>query len=229
MLIITNGKKTSRKQITTVHTHPRRVRVSRKNPGGITIVDEHLRRLPGSYLDPEEIDKIAKEYDLKDLVFPTAGKLPKYKNADKYDKLIAIWTDYFNKKFKAEPKLDPDVIKALIGSESGFNLNPKNPKAIGIAQITKETCKIMQDPKGETKDFIFSKIRQKDLKDPNIAIPMATRWIFRKRELAEHKLKRAPTDEEVILEYKGLLKSKSEWKNNALINFKETYELLKSK
>ena len=223
------AKKSSRKQVTTVRTHPRQVRVSRKNPAGITIVDEYLRRIPGSYLDPEEIEKTVKEYDLKDLILPTAGKLPKYKNADKYDKLIAIWTDYFNKKFKVEPKLDPDVIKALIGSESGFDLDPDNPKAIGIAQITKETHKIMQDPKGETKDFLFSKIRQKDLKDPSIAIPMATRWIFRKRELAEHKLKRPPTDEEVILEYKGLLKSKSEWKNSALDSYREKYGKLKSK
>lgn len=91
-----------------------------------------------------------------------------------------MWTDYFNKKFNSNPPLDPDVVKALIASESGFRLDPKENKiAFGIAQITKPTFKILQAPDGETKDFIFKKIRQKDLKDPNIAIPLAVRWLHR--------------------------------------------------
>lgn len=36
----------------------------------------------------------------------------KYKNADKFDEIIAVWTDLFNKKFNADPPLDPDVVKA---------------------------------------------------------------------------------------------------------------------
>ncbi|MCB0349721.1 MAG: hypothetical protein KDD38_00975 [Bdellovibrionales bacterium] len=38
--------------------------------------------------------------------------------------------------------------------------------ALGIAQITKKTLKILKDTNGESKDFIFKGIRQKDLKDP---------------------------------------------------------------
>lgn len=218
------------KRVTTVREHPRHVPISGKNPGGVTIVDQHIRRLKGTYLDPNEIESVFKGYDRRALTRPTSGKLGEYKNADKYDEIIAIWTDYFNKKFGVDPPLDADVVKALIASESGFRLDPlENKVAIGIAQITRSTLKILQDPTGEAKDFIFDKVRQKDLKDPNIAIAMATRWLFRKRETAKSKLKRDPDAEELILEYKGLLKSKSLYKNKALEKFRKEYAELKKR
>ncbi len=219
-----------RKKITTVREHPLRVPVSEKNPVGITLRDRHLRRLKGTYLDAAEIESVFKNYDRKDLVYPVFRKLDKYKNADNYDEVIAIWTDYFNKKFKAVPPLDPDVVKALIASESGFRVDPyENKKAFGITQITPDTLKILQDLKGEAKDFIFNKIHRKDLKDPGIAIPMGVRWLFRKRSTASNQLKRAPDHEELILEYKGLLKSKTDLKNKALEIYREHYGLLKKK
>lgn len=222
--------KKDQKKITTVREHPLHVPVSKKNPTGMTIRDRHLRRLKGTYLDVAEIEDIFKNYDRKNLAYPTAKKLNKYKNADKYDEIIAVWTDYFNKKFNANPPLDPDVVKALISSESSFRTDPSENKiALGIAQITKKTLRILQDPKGEARDFIFNKIRQKDLKNPDIAIPMAVRWLFRKRATAMSKLKRAPDHEELILEYKGLLKSKTDYKKQGLKNFKEDYEKLKKK
>ena len=67
----------------------------------------------------------------------------------------------------------------------------------------------------------------KDLKNPNIAIPMGIRWLFRKRETARAKLKRTPTDIELILEYKGLLKSKTPWKRSALDSFNRHFKKLK--
>ncbi len=223
------GNKKPRKRVTTVHEHPRHVPVSPKNPEGITIVDQHLRRLKGTYLDPDAINSVFKSYDRKGLLYPTVGRLP-YENSDAYDEVIAVWTDYFNKKLNANPPLDPDVVKALLGSESEFRLNPSGNKiAFGIAQITKKTLKIIQDPRGETKEFIFNKIRQKDLKNPNIAIPVSIRWLLYKSKRAEAKLGRAPTPEEIILEYKGLLKSTSDYKGNALAKFKRDYDLLKKK
>lgn len=218
------------KKVTTVREHPLHVPVSKKNPTGITIRDRHLRRLKGTYLDASEIKSIFENYDRRGLVYPTPGKLRKYKNSDKYDEVIAVWTDYFNKKFNSNPPLDPNVVKALIASESGFRTDsPENKIALGIAQITKSTLKILQDPKGETNDFIFRNIRQKDLKDPHIAIPMAVRWLHRKRATAMNQLKRAPDHEELILEYKGMLKSKTDLKNKALENYREHYGLLRKK
>lgn len=216
----------AKKKITTIKEHPRKVSVSKKNPKGITIVDKHPRRLDGAYLDKKEIDKIVKGYDLKKIIHPKSNRLP-YSDSDKYEELMAIWTDYFNKKFPSDSLLDPDVVKALIGSESGFDIDPVNPQAFGIAQITKQTFKALQDPKGEVKEFTFTKFILKDLKDPKIAIPMAIRWLFRKKRLAQGKLGREPSAEEIILEYKGLLKSKSDYQKNALKKFKELYALLK--
>lgn len=222
--------KKSDKKITTVHQHLRHVPISKKNPNGVTTIHQHLRRLKGTYLDSIEINKVFKEYDRTSLTYPSTKKLPEFRNADHYDHSIAIWTDYFNKKFNSDPPLDPDIIKALIASESGFRPDPpENRIATGITQITKETLRILQDPKDEAKDFIFNKVRQKDLKIPDIAIPMAIRWLFRKKETARSKLAREPNSEELILEYKGMLKSGSRLKEEALKNFRENYARLKQK
>lgn len=217
----------AKKKVTIVKEFPRKVPVSKKNPTGVTIVDRHPRCLKGTYLNDKEIDETFKNYDKKNIVYPASKKLPKYPDADKYDDQIAVWTDYFNKKFPSDSLFDPDVVKALIGSESDFRLDPFNPQAIGIAQITKETFKALQDPKGEVKEFIFTKFIQKDLKNPSYAIPMAIRWLFRKKRLAKGKLGREPNAEEIILEYKGLLRSKSKYKDDALKSFREKYALLK--
>ncbi len=124
----------------------------------------------------------------------------------------------------------PNVVKAMISSESDFKLDPPgNPKATGIAQITPETLKALQDPAGEVKDFIFKNIRKNDLKNPDIAIPMAIRWLSRKKRLAEGKLGRAANAEEIILEYKGLLKSNSKFKGKAIEKFRKEYGQLTGK
>jgi hypothetical protein len=221
-------KKMPRKAIT-VHEHPMHVPVSKKNPSGFTIRDQHLRRVNGTFLNREEIDSVFTNYDRKALIYPTSKKL-EFENCDNYDDIIAVWTDYFNRKFSSAPRLDPDVIKALIASESEFVENPpKNKKAFGITQITLETFNTLQDPNGEVKEFIFKDIRKKDLKDPSINIPMAIRWLFRKKRLAEGKLGRTADTEEIILEYKGLLRSKTDFKNSALEKFRKHYAELKKK
>lgn len=81
----------------------------------------------------------------------------------------------------------------------------------------------MQDPNGEAKDFIFNKISQKDLENPDIAIPIAIRWLSHKKAMVERKLGRPATHEDIILEYKGLLKSDTTFKNNALEKYRELY------
>ncbi len=228
-------KKTKKGTRTTIiREHPRHVPVSEKNPTGITIVDRHPRRLPETYLDAAQIKEIFKKYNRKGIAYPISRKLqneyPKI-DTNKYDELIAVWTDYFNKKFEANPSLDPDVVKALIGSESGFRADPaENRKtALGVIQITKSTLKILLDPKGEVSSFTFKDIRQKDLIDPAVSIPLGVRWLFRKRVTAQSKLKRTPTHTELILEYKGLLKSKTDWKRKALESYQKHYKALKSK
>lgn len=224
------AKKKTGKKLTTVREHPMHVHVSEKNPTGITIRDRHIRRLPGTYLKREEISEVFKNHRRKGILFPTAGKIARPKNADNYDELIAVWVDYFNNKLKTEPPLDPDVFKALLASESTFRHHtPENKIAFGIAQITKQTWSILQDPKGEATEFVFSDIRQKDLRDPNIAIPMGIRWLMYKSKRAAAKLGKQPSHEDIILEYKGLLKSKTQYKDKALESYRYYYGLLKNK
>lgn len=223
-----NGK--VKKKATTVREHPMQVPISEKNPTGITLRDQHIRRLQGTYLKREEINEVFKGHNRKGIHFPRAGQIPKPKNADNYDELIAVWVDYFNNKLKTDPPLDPDVFKALLASESTFRHHtPQNKTAFGIAQITRETWSILQDPKGEAKEFIFNDIRQKDLRDPDIAIPMGVRWLMYKSKRAAAKLGKQPSHEDIILEYKGLLKSKTEYKDNALKSYRYYYALLKNK
>lgn len=213
------------KKTTTVRTHPRHVKSSSKNPDGITIVGKHLRRVPGTFLDEKEIYKIANGYSLKGIKKPSKDNL---ESADDnlYDNQIALWTNYFNKLFNIAPALDPNMIKALIGSESNFKVDARTPQAIGIAQVTKQTLKIVQDPNGEVKDFIFNNISQKDLENPDIAIPIAIRWLSHKKSMVEKKLGRPSTHEDIILEYKGLLKSDSTYKSNALKKYRKYYDML---
>ena len=47
-------------KIVKVKEHLRKVPISPKNPKGLTIVDEHVRRLEGTYLDLKELEKIFK-------------------------------------------------------------------------------------------------------------------------------------------------------------------------
>lgn len=131
-----------KEKVISVREHPRNVPITQKNPQGITIVDKHLRRLYGTYLNSQEIKTVVKNYPRIGLVFPTPRDLNFKKVGNLYDETIAIWTDYFNKKFK---------------------------------------------------------------------------------------LKREPTHEELILEYKGLLKSKTLYKDNALISYRKNYNDLKKK
>jgi hypothetical protein len=50
-----------------------------------------------------------------------------------------------------------------------------------------------------------------DIWDPNKNICASIRWLFRKRETAKAVLKREPTWEEVLLDYKGVVKSKTDY------------------
>lgn len=211
-----------------VQEHSRRVPISNKNPSGRTIVDRHLRHIDGQYLDLNLINLIFKNYDKKNILYPAKGKL-NLPNEDKYDDAIAIWVDYFNKKLNLKSPLDPDMIKALIASESTFKPNAVIAKATGLTQITTDTLKILQDLSGESKEFVFKDIRRKDLKDPIISVPLGVRWLAYKKQYAEKILKRAATSDEVIQVYKGILNDNSETAKRIMKDYRDFYEKLKKK
>ena len=58
---------------------------------------------------------------------------------------------------------------------------------------------------------------------------MAIRWLYRKKDLAKHKLGREPNHEEIILEYKGWLMDDTPLKAKGLENYREKYAKLNSK
>lgn len=154
-------------------------------------------------LYPDEINEIAERYfsDKLDMPCPNGFK--------KFDLNIAGWTKYWNDIFKETPPLDPNLIKALIESESTFlernTHKGKNGRidAWGLLQLRNLTRKILGDEKGELKDHYLT-LTKDDLLKGNVNICAGIRWLFHKRLLASRKLKRSATWMEAIAEYKGL-------------------------
>lgn len=55
--------------------------------------------------------------------------------------------------FNLDDPLDPNLVKALIATESGFRIDPKTNKiARGIMQVRNTTRKYLADIKGELKN-----------------------------------------------------------------------------
>jgi hypothetical protein len=203
-----------------VTDHPLWVPPTDKRPGYHTTRDGHCSANPTrgkskvieDYLTAEEMQMIADKYYSKLTGPPASGKLPEYAvGADNFDHLIRGWTKYWNDVFKPDEPLDPDLVKALIATESSFELKPLAPnagtagKAHGLIQLTDQAIKALGDPNGELLSH-FVKISTKDTSDPNLSIGAGIRWLFRKRDLASHRLKRQATWREGIAEYKAYLK-----------------------
>lgn len=193
-----------------VRTHPLSVPPSKKNPAGsVTTRRGHCAHNPSGkdQLYPDEIHEMAEQNfkNVKDKPCPIA--LGHGKAGTQYDDLIAGWTKYWNDVFKPEPPLDPNVVKALISTESSFrpkklaNESDQN-SARGLMQITNKTRKILGDEKGELKDHYLTVTRE-DLNDPSNNICAGIRWLFRKREIATSLLKRSASWEEAVHEFKG--------------------------
>jgi hypothetical protein len=126
-----------------VKTHPLHVPPNKTHPDGtVTTRHAHCARNPSGKdeLYPEEVGKISNENfsGLKDRPCP----LPlKFANGVKYDDFIAGWTQYWNKVLKPDTPLDPNLVKALIASESGFDpgklANKKNSNSARYEDLKK--------------------------------------------------------------------------------------------
>ncbi len=191
-----------------VVTHPLRVPISQKNPTGKTIRGGHCHSNPSKkdQLYSGEIQKIAGSHFNRVKKLPTPDKLDRRKG-NSYDKIIAGWTKYWNEILKPEVPLDPNLVKTLIRTESDFKekakiLASKGNWARGLMQITDETIGILKNERGELKDFLIN-IDQKEAFDPNLNICAGVRWLFQKKRLLEHRLKRDASWEETAMEYKA--------------------------
>lgn len=219
-----------------VKTHPLTIPPSKKNPqGGVTIRRGHCARNPTGkdQLYPDEIKEIAKQNfsKVKERPCPTDLGFSGANKGSQYDELIAGWTKYWNDIFRPEPPLDPNVVKALIATESRFDhqiwANPKDKNsARGLMQITNETRKILSDETGELKDHFLTLTRE-DLIDPSVNICAGIRWLFRKRAIASDILKRTATWDEAVAEFKGVRMATKTRGKELLERFNNKLEALK--
>ena len=192
-----------------VKEHPRNVPVSGKNPNGITIVDGHCRKNPSHHeiFVADELHEISKKYFKNLKRMPTADNLGN-PLGNNFDNLIGGWTQFWNDIFAPKELLEPNLIKALIASESSFRVNinadSKIGEARGLIQVTEQTRKILADQKGELQDYLIT-LSKKEFYDPNLNLAAGIRWLFHKKYLASNRLKREITWMEAIAEYKGIL------------------------
>ncbi len=117
---------------------------------------------------------------------------------------------------KASNRLDPNLIKALIASESGFNpdtINSHNPAKIGSAhglmQLTDETLRILNGREEGLRDH-FVYLSHAEAMDASANICAGIRWLFLKRAGAQERYDQIArghtvTWDDAVAEYKGIL------------------------
>lgn len=155
----------------------------------------------------DELNLIAEKYFSK-LKGPPSNQSLGYSQGNKFDELVRGWCKYWNEIFLPKIPLDPNLVKALIATESGFRATVKikdgkgQGYATGLMQVTTKTLRILADEGGELKDH-YIHLEQKELTNPNFNIAAGIRWLFRKKEIVSSRLQREGTWEETILFYKG--------------------------
>ncbi len=219
-----------------VRTHLEHIPPSKTHPQGKVITrHEHCAHNPShkDMLSLDEIHVVSSKH-FEDLTgSPTAAILTDFDNADTYDQLIRGWVHYWNDIFGFEEPLNPNLIKALMATESSFNekaatKNKKN-RARGLLQITEQTLHILNDHKGELSNYLMF-IRAQDLFDPSVNICCGVRWLLRKQIIASARLGRKATWEEAVIEYKSYWDEMDDGNvPTAILRFRKFYQQLEGK
>lgn len=190
--------------------HDRKVPVSDLNPDGITDVEGHCRenRSAKDELHFEEIERITSNAKPDRKWLPTGDDLG-FPYGNEFDRIIAIWVQYWNEVLSPQEPLSANFVKALMASESGFRkelsikAGPRN-YAHGLLQVTDQTIQILGDIRGELRDHLIF-VDRATVNEPGANIAIAVRWLFHKQDLASRRLKRLASWEESLIEYKGYL------------------------
>ena len=154
----------------------------------------------------DEIFLIANSYFSKIKSRVSKNKLG-YKKGNDYNSIIDGWVKYWNDILEPKVPLDPDFVKVMILTESSFNFKAKNYAgsragyAFGLMQVTEQTIKYLRGYRKELRNHLIH-IDQKDIHNPIVNIAAGTRWLYRKKEIADAKFKGASWLETVML-YKG--------------------------
>ncbi len=206
----------------------------KKSAGSISTRHFHCANNPSGKdeLRPYEIQQIATLHfsALKNRPCPLPLKWSDRGNL--YDYLIAGWVQYWNEVLKPDEPLDPNLVKGLIASESNFLPSvladpTKSNSARGLMQVTNLTRKLLSGDHQDLKDH-YIMVTKSDLNDPNINICAGVRWLFEKRRLSSHDLKRPATWVEAVWAYKDISDASSPAKKKQMIAaFGEFYEELK--
>ena len=241
---MTKHKLTKAKKLNKPKAHPWRI-----CPGGEHWVGPHSRREPKGTVQVKgycranpsrkdqiysvELNHIAEKYFSKIKVQPKADNLDFKYRGNRYDLLIAGWTQYWNDVLAPGENLDPNLVKALIATESDFDrmakikAGKKAGYARGLMQVTDWALKILKDEKGELRDHLID-LNQAEMEEASLNIAAGVRWLHRKRDTASAKLKRQATWQEAAADYKSYLekwqKDPDHKQMNKLIHF---YERLK--
>ena len=191
-----------------VRRHPKNL-----SSGKVTDHDGHCRKNKNrktEFYHADELKLIAETHFFSLTSDPDAMPVPDslgYPNGNKYDLLIAGWTKFWNEVLKAEEPLSPDLVKALMATESSFK-TPKDQrsndgKARGLIQVTENTRKILQNLKGELKNH-HMELSVDESREPVTNIAAGIRWLHHKKKLRERRLRKKVTWEDAIIEYKGI-------------------------
>lgn len=230
-----------------VRTHVLHIPPSEKHPEGQVVTRHaHCAENPShkDVLSYDELQIIAKKYFLSLVGAPKAGVLTEFSRADEFDSDIRGWVRYWNEIFNPKEPLDPNLVKALIASESSFRPEqdtsqhtPEKNKKIGYAhglmQITDITLKIIGEHKGEIKDHLIY-LTHKEIMDPSANICVGVRWLFTKKTIAAQRIDHTATWDDAVAEYKGILKAIVENKDpnhnpdpyNEMLKFRSFYKRL---
>lgn len=222
-----------------VDEHPMAVPANWRREGYMTNRRGHCRQNQGTaeVYTADELNEIANQYFHELQSDPSAMPVPHdigFKNGNDFDDLIAGWTKFWNEILKPEDPLTPDLVKALIATESSFILPKdrmsKDGLARGLIQITENTRKILRDPKGELKNHLID-MTPAESRRADVNIAAGIRWLHHKKNLLASRLKRNVTWEEAIAEYKGIYRQLGKVKraDDIMLSLRDKHRKLKEK
>jgi len=213
-----------------VRSHSEHISPSKKHPEG-EIITRHAhcannpphknkrgQEEPQDILSFDELQTIATA-NFSNLIGPPKAKVLKFHRADEFDPQIRGWVCYWNKVFDAKDPLDPNLVKALIASESSFRPELKIPTADvkmigyahGLMQLTDDTLGKISGHRVELRNH-FINLTPAEALDPSANICAGVRWLFMKyagarERFSKAKLDRPATWDDAVAEYKGILKA----------------------
>ena len=180
--------------------------------------------------------KIKKYLVMYQVEFITRILASKYKDCIDMGK-VKYWNEvllpvYVDESFDA---LSPNLVKALIASESSFIVTtdrkdvPGDPR--GLTQITEQTRSILSNIHSPELHDYYTMLKADELFDASANICAGVRWLFHKRHLLFNKQKRHPiTWDGAIANYKSAWREDIREQNNtnAMVRFHEKYDWLMS-